>query len=175
MSAHDFIPANVEAHRSELIELNIEYLSWVFAEIEKLFAVTAVEIIGVSAREYVPTVIDKVCGDPPPKGIFYLIRVDGHLAGMGGLRFLRVGVAEIKRIYVRPEFRGMNLGDLMFKQLLVDARNFGYKHVCLDTGEFMKSAHRVYEANGFTDCTAYDGVEVPVEFHSRWRFMERAL
>lgn len=175
MSAHDFIAANVESHRAELIELNVEYLSWVFSEIEKLFAVTADEIIGMTAREYVPTVIDKVCGDPPPKGIFYLIKVDGHLAGMGGLRFLRAGVAEIKRVYVRPDFRGMNLGDLVFKRLLADARNFGYQHVCLDTGEFMKSAHRVYEANGFTDCAAYDGVEVPVEFHSRWRFMERAL
>ena len=175
ITTHEFIAANIESHRSELVELNVEYLSWVFAEIEKLFAVTADDIVGMTASEYVPTVIDKVCGAPPPKGIFYLVKVDGRLAGMGGLRFLRDGVAEIKRIYIRPEFRGQKLGELIFSRLLADARSVGYQRVCLDTGHFMKSAHRLYEANGFADCAAYEGVEVPSEFHSGWRFMERKL
>ena len=175
LAKHEFIAANIESHRAELVELNVEYLSWVFAEIEKLFGVTADDVVGMTAGEYVPTVIDKVCGDPPPKGIFYLVRVDGRLAGMGGLRFLRDDVAEIKRIYIRPDFRGLQLGELIFSRLLADARSFGYQHVCLDTGHFMKSAHRLYEAHGFTDCSAYDGVEVPSEFHGAWRFMERKL
>ena len=170
-----FIVADVASHQDELIELNIEYLSWVFAETAQLFAVTAESIVGMTVSEYVPTVIDKVCGDPPPKGIFYIVTIDGKLAGMGGLRFLSTGVAEIKRIYFRSEFRGRSMGDLMLKRLLADAVVFGYRRVCLDTGPFMTSAHRLYEANGFSDCPAYEGVEVPLEFHSRWRFMERTL
>lgn len=142
-----------------------------FDGVEKLFGVP----VGLVPGEYVPTVIDKVCGDPPPKGVFYLIKVDGHLAGMGGLRFLRPGVAEIKRIYVRPAHRGMKLGKLVLQRLLADATAFGYKNVCLDTAQFMTSAHRLYEDEGFTDCAVYEGVEVPAEFHARWRFMERAL
>jgi GNAT superfamily N-acetyltransferase len=175
MQNPEFIAANIEVHKDELIQLNVEYLSWVFDEIEILFGVPANQIVGMSAREYVPSVIEKVCGDPPPKGIFYLVKVDGKLAGMGGLRFLRTGVAEIKRIYFRPEFRGMKLGERTLGRLLADAEAFGYQTVCLDTALFMKSAHRIYETNGFSDCSAYEGVEVPSEFHTRWRFMERTL
>ena len=175
MPNHEFIPAKLACHRDELVQLNVEYLSWVFNGIEELFGVPADQVVGMPASEYVPSVIEKVCGDPPPKGIFYLVGVDDRLAGMGGLRFLRTGVAEIKRIYFRPEFRGMKLGEHMLGRLLADAGAFGYQSVCLDTALFMKSAHRLYETNGFSDCTAYEGVEVPSEFHSRWRFMQRSL
>jgi len=169
------VVADATTHRRELIELNVEYLSWVFEEVEKLFGVPKDEIVGVAASEYVPTVIDKVCGDPPPKGVFYIVKIDGQLAGMGGLRHLRPGVAEIKRIYFRPTFRGMNLGETMLKRLISDATDFGYFEACLDTALFMTFAHHIYETNGFVDCPAYEGVEVPAEFHSRWRFMERNL
>jgi GNAT superfamily N-acetyltransferase len=171
----EFIAASATTHRDELIELNTEYMSWVFDQIERHFAVSVRDIVGMSARDYVPTVIDKVCGDPPPKGVFYLAMVDGSLAGMGGLRFLRSGVAEIKRVYFRPRFRGMKLGELMLRRLLADAAAFGYREACLDTAPFMTSAHHLYEANGFTDCAAYEGVEVMRQFHARWRFMQRRL
>ena len=175
MTLPEFIIATVATHRSELIQLNVEYVSWVLCEIEKAFGVPADEIVGMPASEYVPTVIDKVCGDPPPSGVFYLVRVDSQLAGMGGLRLVRTGVAEIKRIYIRPGFRGRKLGELILDRLLADAKSFGYQSVCLDTALFMKSAHRLYERNGFTDCPAYEGVEVPAEFHDQWRFMKRTL
>jgi len=150
-------------------------MSWVFQEVEKLFGVPKEKIVGVAASEYVPTVIDKVCGDPPPKGVFYIVKIGGQLAGMGGLRHLRHGVAEIKRIYFRPTFRGMHLGETMLKRLISDATDFGYREARLDTALFMTFAHRIYETNGFVDCSAYEGVEVPAEFHSRWRFMRRKL
>ncbi|WP_395686237.1 GNAT family N-acetyltransferase [Caenimonas koreensis] len=175
MPQPEFIAADLGMHRSELIELNVEYLSWVFVEIEKFFGVTSEQIIGMSASEYVPTVIDKVCGNAPPKGVFYLVTVGGTLAGMGGMRSLGGGIAEVKRIYIRPAFRGMNLGDLMLKRLLADAKAFGHEMARLDTGPFMQAAHRVYESNGFVDRPPYEDAETPAEFHSRWRFMERQL
>lgn len=175
MTTPEFIIASVSSHRDELIQLNVEYVDWGLSQIEDYFGVPAGEIVGMSASEYVPTVIDKICGAPPPKGIFYLVKVDGQLSGMGGLRFLQPNVAEVKRIYIRTEFRGLKLGKIMLERLLADARSFGYQKVCLDTGPFMKAAHRLYEQNGFRDRPAYEGVEVPVEFHHKWRFMERAL
>jgi GNAT superfamily N-acetyltransferase len=175
MTSPEFIIATVASHRNELIELNVEYVSWVMGEIERLFGIPANEIVGMSASEYVPTVIEKVCGDPPPTGVFYLVKVDSQLAGMGGLRRLREGVAEVKRIYIRPSFRGMKLGGLILSRLLADAKSFGYERVCLDTGLFMESAHRLYERHGFKDCPVYEGVEVPSAFHNQWRFMERTL
>jgi GNAT superfamily N-acetyltransferase len=172
---HEFIAANALTHRDELVQLNVEYLTWVFEGIEEYFGVPSNEVVGMPVAAYVPTVIDKVCGDPPPKGVFYLLMVDGSLAGMGGLRFVRTGLAEIKRIYVRPKYRGKQLGGSLLERVVSDATAFGYKKLCLDSGPFMKSAQRIYETAGFRDCEAYDGTEVPVEFRARLRFMERDL
>lgn len=172
MQKLEFVLANPVAHKSELVELNVEYLSWVFGEVEKSFGVPADQAVGMPAREYEPTVIHKICGAPAPLGAFYLIYVDGQVAGMGGLRRLRVQVAEIKRIYVRPRFRGLKLGDQMLARLLADAVDFGYPNVLLDTAHFMTAAHRIYEAQGFVDCPAYEETEVPEAFRGRWRFMK---
>jgi len=175
MPGPEFITASLQAHRDGLIVLNVEYLDWVFGEVEALFDLPKNQLVGMSASDYVPTVIDKVCGDPPPRGAFYLVKQGQQLAGMGGLRCLRPGVAEVKRLYIRPQFRGHKLGEQMLRRLLGDARAFGYEHACLDTAPFMRSAHRLYESHGFVDCPAYQGTEVPPAFQARWRFMMRAL
>ena len=49
MPNHEFIPANVACHRDELIQLNVEYLSWVFNGIEELFGVPADQVVGMPA------------------------------------------------------------------------------------------------------------------------------
>jgi N-acetylglutamate synthase-like GNAT family acetyltransferase len=175
MTTPSFTPADPVVHRDVLIGINIEYVSWVLGEVERSFGVTPRELLGMSIPEYVPSAIDKVCGDPPPRGVFYLIHVDGKLAGMCGLRFIRTGVAEIKRVYVRPAYRGMSLGQSALHRLLSDAKEFGYQSICLDTAPFMQSAQRMYEAHGFIDCAAYAESEVPSALHSVWRFMERAV
>ena len=53
--------------------LNVEYVSWVAAEAESYFGISTQESIGMTIAEYVPTVLDTICGDPPPRGIFYLV------------------------------------------------------------------------------------------------------
>jgi GNAT superfamily N-acetyltransferase len=171
----EFIIADPESHRSELLELNVEYMTWVCKGVESHFGILADEVVGMPAAEYAPTVIDEVCVAPPPKGIFYLVKVDGGLAGMGGLRFVRNGVAEIKRIYFRPEYRGNRLGEQMLNRLIADATEFGYKTALLDSGPFMTSAQKVYERSGFVDCAPYEEAEVPTKFHSGWRFMQRHI
>jgi GNAT superfamily N-acetyltransferase len=175
MSQTELIRADPLKDRAELIELNIEYLSWVFGEVGRSSGIGADAVVGMPVGDYVPTVIDKVCGAPPPDGIFYLIRANGRLAGMGGLRRLSRETTEIKRVYVRPAFRGMRLGEQILERLLSDALSFGYQTACLDTGPFMQAAHRLYEQYGFVDCQPYDGVEVPAAFHDQWRFMQRSL
>src|SRR4051812_32569443 len=121
MSPPEFIVADVQSHRDELVELNVEYVSWVFAEVNRTFGVQLGEVMGMSAHDYVPSVIDKVCGKPPPEGIFYLVKVAGKLAGMGGLRGLDTLLSEVKRVYIRPQFRGARLGEQLLKRLIGDA------------------------------------------------------
>ena len=73
MTSPRFRMADPVADRQALLDINIEYVSWVFAEIEQSFGIPARDILGMEVADYVPTVIDKVCGDPPPRGVFYLV------------------------------------------------------------------------------------------------------
>jgi GNAT superfamily N-acetyltransferase len=175
MTSLKFIAAHPATHREALLALNIEYLTWVTTEFEKITGTSVQQLIGMEVPEYVTSVIDKVCGDPPPKGIFYLVESEGELAGMGGLRWLRDGVAEVKRIYVRPDQRGKCIGESILQQILDDAKAFGYQSMWLDSAPFMQSAQRIYERYGFVDREPYPEVEAPKELHPIIRFMERSL
>ncbi len=171
----EYTIADPETHRNELLKLNVEYMTWVCKGVESHFGVLANDVLGKPVADYVSTVIDKVCGAPPPKGVFYLVKVDGGLAGMGGIRFVRNCVAEIKRIYFRPVYRGNRLGEQMLNRLIADATEFGYKTALLDSAPFMTSAHKLYEGCGFVDCAPYEETEVPTELRSGWRFMQRHI
>lgn len=166
--------ADPVADRAVLLDINTEYVGWVFAEIEAMSGLTAREILGAEVADYVATVIDKVCGDPPPRGAFYLVEHQGRVVAMGGLRRSEDGVAELKRIYVRPAGRGHRLGDALTRRLLDDARAFGYRTVRLDTLPFMRAAQAVYESLGFADCAPYP-VEMPEAFRAHIRYMALAL
>jgi len=175
MTEPQFIVANIRTHRAELLEINVEYVSWVISHVADFFGIRAEDVVGMPTQEYVEAVIDKTCGRNPPEGVFYLVKIDGQLAAMGGLRGLSPNLVEVKRIYVRPAFRGLRLGERILKHLLTDAKLFGYDRVCLESAPFMKAAHRIYERASFVDRAPYQEAEVPVEFHGRWRFMERPL
>ena len=175
MSTPNFVIANLHEHRDELLTLNLDYLSWVFAGVESHFAIRPAEILGMGVSEYVESVLDKICDHTPPKNIFYLVRHEGQLVGMGGFRALTVERVEIKRVFVQPEFRGRKLGEAILIRLMQDAARYAYKRVCLETAPFMTTAHRIYEHAGFVDRQPYAEAEVPEIFHARWRFMERSL
>lgn len=174
MSTPTFRLADPIADRAALLEINIEYVDWVFAQIEQMSGMTARGILGAEVADYVPTVIDKVCGDPPPRGAFYLVERDGRVVAMGGVRRSEDGVAELKRVYVRPAGRGHRLGQALARRLVDDARAFGYRTVRLDTLPFMGAAQAVYEALGFVDCAPYP-VEMPEAFRAHVRYMALAL
>lgn len=116
-----------------------------------------------------------VCRARPSEGAFFLLTMDGQAAAVGGWRLLDVGVAELKRLYVRPSLRGAGLGRRMLEHLLSDARSQGCRHVCLDTAPFMVSARRLYLDHGFVDCAAHEGTEVPAALHPHWHFMRRSF
>lgn len=170
-----FQEAGVAEHRVELLNINVEYAMWVASELDRSFQISLEAALGMSMPDYIESALDKICGDMPPEGIFYLLKVGGQIAGMCGLRKLRDDAGEIKRVYVRPGRRGMHLGERMVQQLIDDARTFGYKRLLIDTAPFMKSAHRIYEAAGFVDCPPYEEAETPEALHNNWRFMEREI
>ncbi|MEO8042209.1 MAG: GNAT family N-acetyltransferase [Acidobacteriota bacterium] len=94
----------------------------------------------------------------PPRGRLYLADAVGVVAGCIALRPLEPDVCEMKRLFVREEFRGMQLGKLLIEKLIEEAREIGYKAMRLDTfPPKMGKAVRLYESYGFREISAYYG------------------
>ena len=168
-----FRPADLSVDREALFQLSVEYMLWVTQGIAAHGKTEAPSL--ASVERYVAAGLDQLCSKRPPEGVFYLVEWDGALAGICGLRQVAPGVAELKRIYVRPSHRGLRLGEAMLYRLIADATAFGYEKAVLDSAPFMQAAHKLYEAAGFTDCLPYPGSEAPSHLLGVWRFMERWL
>ena len=169
------VPADLASHRPALLELNVEYLTWIEQVSEELFDLRLRDLLGADVRTYTEASLDAMVSAAQRHGVYYLVEVGGAPVGMGALRRFAVGVAEVKRMYVRPEHRGRRLGATLLAQLVEDARSLGYEQLRLDTGPFMAAAHRTYGAAGFVDREPYEGAEVPKELWPHWRFMELSL
>ena len=92
----------------------------------------------------------------PPDGRLLLASVDGKLAGCIALRKLEENICEMKRLYVRKDFRGLGLGNTMIEKLIGDARAIGYSKIHLDTfPPKMEKAVKLYESHGFTPIPPY--------------------
>ncbi len=85
-----------------------------------------------------------------PRGRLYLAEVNGDVAGCIALRPLESNVCEMKRLFVRDEFRGMQIGKQLIERLIADAKEIGYDAMRLDTfPPKMGKAVRLYESYGF--------------------------
>ena len=96
-----------------------------------------------------------------PEGRLYLAYWDGRLAGCIGLRKLDEERGELKWLYVRPDFRGRQIGEQLIRRILDDAREVGYRRVLLDTLPFLHAAIRLYRKMGFYEIGCYN--DSPVE------------
>jgi GNAT superfamily N-acetyltransferase len=97
-----------------------------------------------------------------PQGRLILCTVDGRPAGCIALKELEPGVSEMKRLFVRPEFRGRQLGLKLAQHIIDEARGIGYSFMRLDTirGK-MENAIAMYESLGFKEIPAYYDSPIP--------------
>lgn len=86
---------------------------------------------------------------------FFVIRHDGLPAGCGGLQLFGTEYGEVKRMFVRPEFRGLGLGKLMLVHLAAYARQHGVGRLRLETGIHQIEAIGLYERMGFERIAAF--------------------
>ena len=97
----------------------------------------------------------------PPRGRFYLLCVNGAPAGCVGMKPLDETCAELKRLYIRPEYRGKKRGEYLTRRILSDAKQEGYRFVRLDTLPPLKTALELYRKIGFYEIPAYYDCPIP--------------
>ena len=92
----------------------------------------------------------------PPAGRLLLIEYEEQLAGCAALHKLGPEICEMKRLYLRPAFRGKGLGYTLAENLISEARRIGYRCMRLDSVEpIMKDAVALYRQLGFKEIAPY--------------------
>lgn len=157
------------ADRNELRTLWQQYLLWVNEECRERwnFEFPIDEILEQNLTD--------TSAFEPPHGRLLLAIGDSGTVGVGCLKPIRDDTAEIKRMYVRPDMRGAGLGRRVLSELLDAAREVGYRHVLLDSVQFMHAAHGLYRSMGFVKIEPYPESEIPEAYRQHWVFMGLAL
>ncbi len=134
-----------------------------------------IEEIKILFREYEKELNENLCfqsfeeelKDPlkkygPPKGVLYVAEWKGEVAGCIALADISENIStplnttcEMKRLFVRPQFRKHKIGKAMVEQLLKDAVQLGYTKMKLDTLQKLQPAIALYKQYGFCETTAY--------------------
>src|SRR5579864_3887367 len=92
----------------------------------------------------------------PPDGCLLLAEFEGQIAGCVALHRLEDGICEMKRLYLRPKFRGKGLGRAIADRISAEAQASGYQRMRLDTVEpVMKDAVAMYRRIGFREIAPY--------------------
>ena len=120
-------------------------------------------------REYAAWVGDEICFSsfekeladlpgryaPPDGRLLLAVSEDGSPSGCAALRRFSEDAAEMKRLYVRPGFRGSGLGRALIERIIAEARVEGYARLLLDTLPRMGDATQLYRAYGFREIPRY--------------------
>jgi ribosomal protein S18 acetylase RimI-like enzyme len=149
--------------------LMAEYLAWALDELEAEYGVVDMPVDPTRAA-------GSLDAYRPPHGLIAVAELDGQIAGIGAVHGLGPGIAEIKRMYVSPSYRGLGIASGILDFLLVHARGeLRATTVRLDTCRFMAPAQRLYRSRGFVERSPYEGTEIPDRLQKYWLFFERSL
>jgi GNAT superfamily N-acetyltransferase len=145
----ELIAVEDAATRAAAAEMLAEYLRWI--------AGVAAESYGLSidVDAMVASDLDDKSKFYPPRGRFYLLRHEGVYVGIGCLKQLAAGVAEVQRMYVRPHARGIGAGRCLIERLLDDARALSYRIVRVESLRVLTAAHTLYRSVGFVEVAPY--------------------
>lgn len=91
----------------------------------------------------------------PPEGRLLLALSEKEAVGCVALRKFAPCICEMKRLYIRPHFRGKGIGRELVKIIILEGKKIGYKKMLLDTVPSMKEAIALYRSIGFHEIPPY--------------------
>lgn len=109
----------------------------------------------------------------PPSGCFLLARNNGTPVGCVAFREVGPATVEVKRMFVRPDQRGLGVGLSLVQDLIATARAQGRTRMELSSYYTMTGAHKIYRGVGFKDAPA--PADLPAPYQGRIVFMEMGL
>jgi ribosomal protein S18 acetylase RimI-like enzyme len=151
--------------------LFLEYIQWLIQTAEANWEYTA----PVTAAEVVERIMADIQKFMPAGGRLLLASDDHDLVGCACAWTIRPGLAEIKRVYVRPGARGRGIGRALMQAMIADLRDAGYSRLRLDTAGFMVAAEKLYRSLGFEDIPPYEESETPKAMRHQAAFLELTL
>lgn len=90
-----------------------------------------------------------------PQGNILIAKYKEQIAGCVALRPIENEVAEMKRLYVKPAYRGCSIGKVLTREIIQEAKQSGYKSIRLDTLKRLHAAIELYKSFGFKPIEAY--------------------
>lgn len=171
----EFVVFDPGRHRATFAKLCAEYFDWMASELQRSYGIDVSLTLGTTVPDYVERNVDAFIASLSSGGVLYFLQEKEETIGMGALVELKEGTGEIKRMYVKPEYRGKGLGREMLRLLLAKAKEYGLSEIYLETGAFMTSAQGLYRSMGFHDRSEYPETEVPPQLRRFWIFMEKQI
>lgn len=150
----EIVPAQSGEALEHVITLSQEYVSWMISEIKKHYP--DLDINEFTSEHTYDDIRKKFPGEHvPPRGCLLIAKNEDRVCGCIALGRLSETIGEVRTLFVRPSCRGMGIGKKLVETILENARQFGYKHVRLDTLGFMHNALKLYRSYGFEDIPPY--------------------
>jgi GNAT superfamily N-acetyltransferase len=106
-------------------------------------------------------------------GSLWLAKYAEKSVGCAAFRRLEDNACEMKRVYVKPEFRRLGIANQLVQRLISSARRMGYQTMRLETITIVPGAHPLYSSLGFTLCEPYSAI--PPSFRPITLFMQLSL
>ena len=154
----EVVLAETEAQYRQVRKLLEEYIAWDAIQLAQLGldAQEALDFYFASGKEDLPGVYAS------PDGRMLLASYSAQAVGCGAFHRITADACEMRRMYVRPEFRGKQIGRQLANELIVGAREAGYSIMRLETTTYLDKAIALYSALGFRACQPY--CTIPEDF-----------
>ena len=143
-----------ENHRSDLVDLMIEYANWLNNEVVIRYGFN---LFSSDIEEGMKSFVSRVTSIEPPDGLILMLEADNRAVGTFRLEKVEEGVGGLNQMWIDPEYRGRGYSKLLLKGLEEKAKEFGYSKLILDTNEFNVVAQHLYKKSGFKETGKYPG------------------